>query len=42
VDQDNGQYRNYLDQELKNFENRIKYNTEIIDYIEGNKNLNNH
>ena len=36
------QYRNYLDQKLKNFENRIKYNTEIIGYLKVNKKLNNH
>ena len=41
MDLNNGEFENYLEQEVKNFENRIKYNKEIIDFIKDDKIINN-
>ena len=41
IDINSGNYIDLLDQEIKNYDNRIKYNNEIISYIQKNKKINN-
>ena len=41
MDLNSGEYENYLEQEIKNFDERIKFNKEIIDFIKADKLINN-
>ena len=41
MDLNSGEYENYLEQEVKNFDLRIKFNKEIIDFIKADKLINN-
>ena len=41
MDLNSGEYENYLEQKIKNFDERIKFNKEIIDFIKTDKLINN-